>query len=364
MLYSFGGASCPCCRNSLTTGSSAPSSNLLNFQCGDCLSTSDLRKGLLKTNDGKHSKMTPKVNDSIWAAASNGDIDRVQYIIEKRNGQPDKLDAFGYSPLHKASLGNHHQIITYLLKLGGKPDHNTCGATPLHRATSWRSLECMKALLDGGADIHAVDTSFQDLRTPLHKACDIGFLNGIKLLLQYNASTSIRDKRNHTPLEVAIVNGHIDCVRFLWGIKTNTNKDQHLLYLAINSGQVEIVQTFFLHEIGIISSKDNHVSKCIEIKNKLQDEKERLDEMDRQAHMVSIHRRKCLESASKSSKLTCKKANNIEAGSTGSLKEGAGTNVPVQKISGLLNNRSNRRKKNNKSNKSNKSNTSNTSNET
>ena len=46
------------------------------------------------------------------------------------------------------------------------------GATPLHRACYNGSYECVDLLLSYGCDINAVDLSFGDRRTSLHKLAD------------------------------------------------------------------------------------------------------------------------------------------------------------------------------------------------
>jgi ankyrin repeat protein len=139
----------------------------------------------------------------------------------------------------------------------------------------------MDMLLRGGADINAVDTSFQDNRTALHKACDVGFPQGIALLLKWGGNTSLRDATQLTPLQVAIQQGHLNCVRLLWDSNRNERDDQGLLALAINSGQIEVVTLFFGQEQGI--AHERHVAQCTQKNIARQQEKDRLRLIDQQA---------------------------------------------------------------------------------
>ena len=239
--------------------------------CGDCTPTihaTALRKGLQLSNDGLQSRLLPKAATSIWLAAANGDAARLQHLLAARNVQPDLLNTYGISPLHKACFDNHAHIIQLLLQHGANPDagHEECGATALLRATSWKALECMQVLLQNGANVHAQDMSFQDRRTPLHKACAVGYAQGVQLLLEWGSQTSVRDAKGKTPLEVAIVQGHISCVQLLWESNQVATVDDRisdsvLVQLAVDSGQVQLLQHFMQQEKKIASAQQ--LEQCI-----------------------------------------------------------------------------------------------------
>jgi ankyrin repeat protein len=100
------------------------------------------------------------------------------FEVPPRDLEPDRIDAtvkslkcrIGYPADDPGVLylvsrgrtakgpGNYPQIVKVLLRAGADPNARTLnGATPLMRAASDQDLDVMNALIDGGADIKAVD---------------------------------------------------------------------------------------------------------------------------------------------------------------------------------------------------------------
>lgn len=68
-------------------------------------------------------------------------------------------------------------------------------------------------LLKHGADPNAADRSTG--ATPLHDAARAGFLDTVRLLVQYRAEPQARDNRARQPVDLAGENNHVDVVNFL-----------------------------------------------------------------------------------------------------------------------------------------------------
>ncbi|KAH9955976.1 ankyrin repeat-containing domain protein [Lactifluus volemus] len=101
----------------------------------------------------------------------------------------------GWTPLHRASLSGHLEVVRLLLDHGAdvnatKQDHRRS----LHLASSSGYPEIVKLLLERGADIHVLD---DDGRTPSQEASRRGYRRIVKLLSEYGCNTSSNRYCNH-----------------------------------------------------------------------------------------------------------------------------------------------------------------------
>ena len=280
-----GSASCPCCRTAIRNAQQISTFDP-SLLCEPCVVTgSILRRGVkVGGGDGSQSKLIPQAATSIWMAASNGDLARVQHHVQQRSVKPDLLDASGLSPLHKACRDDHVAVVKFLLFAGADPDLNNCGATPLLRCTAWESLNSLQVLLENGANVAAIDTSFQDERTALHKACDVGNVKACRILLSFGAKTDVMDRRGDTPLKVAIKNGNVQCVRLLW-VQKNRMPDcvvQELVQMAVTNGKMKVVE-LLKTEMNVATNED--VVQCKEENERLEQERVALEKADHVASM-------------------------------------------------------------------------------
>jgi hypothetical protein len=138
--------------------------------------------------------------------------------------------------------------------------------------------------LEGGADVHAADMSFQDGRTALHKACDAGNVKCVELLLDYEASADVKDVKGDTPLEVAIQSGHVMCVRALWDRTQEASRSAAaLVELGVQYGQPEVVRCLLEMKCGVGTWEDYEFSKMK--KRILTEERARSDRKDHERCM-------------------------------------------------------------------------------
>ncbi|XP_077350844.1 uncharacterized protein LOC144000919 isoform X2 [Festucalex cinctus] len=123
---------------------------------------------------------------------------------------PDTVEA----PLFlAAAVDNKMAVVNKYLNEGGDPDVvDHFQRTALHRASFKGHVEVMTALLDAGA---AVDTKDKLESTAVHWACRGGSLDALQLLLQRGANIGARDKLQSCPLHVAVRTGHVQCAEYL-----------------------------------------------------------------------------------------------------------------------------------------------------
>lgn len=84
--------------------------------------------------------------------------------------------------------------------------------TPLHGAACNSNIECVRLLIDAGAD---VDVQSCNQSTALHCSAEDGSVEIVALLLKANANPNLKDSKGKTPLDYAIWNNHLDIIKLL-----------------------------------------------------------------------------------------------------------------------------------------------------
>ncbi|XP_011867983.1 PREDICTED: ankyrin repeat domain-containing protein 39 [Vollenhovia emeryi] len=133
--------------------------------------------------------------NGIWTAALEGDVDRVNRLLQK-GVHVDATDSAGYTALHYATRGGHVRVCEVLLECGAKVDARTRSmrATPLHRAASAGHVRVIELLLRHGAAPNLMDA---DGRTALHRAIPPGSDEGAEIVERLLPITDRTIKDNH-----------------------------------------------------------------------------------------------------------------------------------------------------------------------
>jgi ankyrin repeat protein len=138
------------------------------------------------------------------------DLDAIrmcQVLIEQ--GGADLLaknERFGWTLLHLAAYKGHDDIATMLVDREHRlvDELNLTGNSPLHFAALNGRRQCVRLLLEQGADVNLAD---DDGDTPLHMAAVNGHVSVIEALVDAGAQVQ-RNKANQTPLMLAHEAGH------------------------------------------------------------------------------------------------------------------------------------------------------------
>ena len=119
--------------------------------------------------------------------------------------------------LHLSSEEGYTEIVKELIAMGA--DINTQDSslqTPLnvisYRDDNIDTIDTMKVLLENGANVNIPD---DQKYTPLHYACQDGYLEGTRLLLERGANIEAYDEDGSSPLEWALVEEHKDVCKLL-----------------------------------------------------------------------------------------------------------------------------------------------------
>lgn len=152
---------------------------------------------------------------SIHEAASVGDAQRLQRILEEEPALVNAPHAQGFSPLGLAAFFGHKAAVQVLVARGAEvdaPDQSQFANTALDAAVAANHLEVVKILLQNHASVNVRAAAGH---TPLHKAAMNGNLEIAKLLIEAKADVNATDDAQKTPLAYAEEKGHAEVATLL-----------------------------------------------------------------------------------------------------------------------------------------------------
>ena len=135
----------------------------------------------------------------IHEAASVGDAQRLQRILEEDPALVNAPHPQGFSPLGLAAFFGHKSAVQVLLARGAEVDAvdtSQFANTALDAAVAASHLEVVKVLLQNHASVNVRSAGGT---TPLQKAAQNGNLEVCKLLLEKGADLAARDDAGKTP---------------------------------------------------------------------------------------------------------------------------------------------------------------------
>lgn len=138
----------------------------------------------------------------LFEAVEDGDLQRVERLVEGLLCDVNVKDEYDNTPLHVAAWYGHLGIVTFLLQRGADVNaRNVDDSTSLHLAVRAGHLEIAKHLLYHGADVNARDAFGL---TPLHVAADRGDLEAAELLITLGADAGVEDKYGRTAADILL----------------------------------------------------------------------------------------------------------------------------------------------------------------
>jgi|GEM_PF-3134159 len=156
--------------------------------------------------------MNVKREDSLYWAASNGNLKRVKSLLTFRPELVNELDfKYGQTALHWAVSRSQIQIISVLLASGADVNlQSKDGKTPLHRVSD---VHVAQQLLQAGANPNIHD--HEDGKSPLHWAAGLEHREIVAELLKAGADINAIDGNGKTALQGAVQSGDFQMVEFL-----------------------------------------------------------------------------------------------------------------------------------------------------
>ena len=164
-------------------------------------------------------------------ACKNGNDDILKYLLDNNAEYKAKI-GFNQNPLIAAIKSNSLECVKILLERGADP--NTCENKMccLAYACSIPNIEIVKALIEYGAFVNGVD---KNTTKPIVIAAENGFLDIVKYLIESGADfDDTPSNSNLSPLTAACKNDHVKVVEYLLSIGVNPTDAHEPQALPIN----------------------------------------------------------------------------------------------------------------------------------
>ena len=199
---------------------------------------------LMQTDEIITTSCPKMVASLVVAAAESGDIASLRKLLDGGAGRWNVVGDFdSRRPIHYAAKNGHLECIKVLLEYGA--DIHSADIeyeTAITLAAFYGHTECVRYLLEQGANVNdrAVDG------TPLIYAAQCGNAECVKLLLKHGASVNESVSYGNTALKSAVDCNSVQCVRILveHGAKVteadNFGFDE--MMLAVQRGNEECIQ--------------------------------------------------------------------------------------------------------------------------
>ncbi|XP_035398109.1 ankyrin repeat and SOCS box protein 11 isoform X2 [Cygnus atratus] len=181
----------------------------------------------------------------IAQACLGGHVACAKLLLEN-GAQVNAATIDGITPLFNACCSGSVACVNMLLEFGAKPQLGNHLASPIHEAVKRGHRECMEVLL-----AHEVDIDQEDLQhgTPLYVACTYQRTDCVKKLLELGANVNA-GKRLDSPLHAAATKSSVEIVVLLADYGANLkgrNADfKCALDLAVPNSKIE--QALLLRE--------------------------------------------------------------------------------------------------------------------
>lgn len=145
------------------------------------------------------------MKEIFFNAIRNGDLKRIEKLLEETPKLIASRDQRGSTPLILATYYNHAALADFLIKKGANPnDKDSSGNTALMGVCFKGFCEIAKKLILAGADVNHCNSMGA---TCLIYAATFNRLEIAKLLLEHGANVMVKDAKGNTALDHAIMQG-------------------------------------------------------------------------------------------------------------------------------------------------------------
>ena len=150
----------------------------------------------------------------LVTAVSRGSLPMLRRALELGAGLDTRDEASGSTPLCLAAAFDQPDCVRLLVEEGADKDKTDSeGRAPVHLAARHSNVECLRLLLNAGADREKIWA--KKGLTPLTRAVGLRNVNCIRVLLEAGADKDRKCGWGYTPLQIATRYNYLDCMRLL-----------------------------------------------------------------------------------------------------------------------------------------------------
>ena len=188
---------------------------------------------------------------ALMVASMKGNTNAVKTILDY-GADPDLVDVHGTSALYEAAKNGHDDTLDVLLDHGAKLKMNgELAASTLCQAVYDNDITSLGRLLRAGIPVDAAD---YDKRTALHIAAAEGNVVALRLLVQYGANLSVKDRWSNTLADEARRSNSTEVLEYL---STFMSLDEPVEEEGTNPGE-DVAQS--LHSPQLVENFDSEVT--------------------------------------------------------------------------------------------------------
>jgi ankyrin repeat protein len=106
---------------------------------------------------------------------------------------------------------------------------------------------------------------------PLHGAAFLGCVDAARELIEKGADVNLKDKGGMTPVENAIVKGHVEMVQLLLSKGAKLTKDDGPIFYAVANDQTQMVKFLLDKDLGDLKQTNHSGLTPLELARKVSD---------------------------------------------------------------------------------------------
>lgn len=162
-------------------------------------------------------------------------LNQTSFVLKSPENDIGRLDRHGRNVLHYAVGAGHVEMVQYLIenfeKEIGVNQTTNDWLSPLHLGVIGEHIQIIKYLIQKGANVNSLNSKRE---TPLHYAVHKNNFIVVNLLLEFKANVNLYDNEDLSALSIAILNGNEDIAKALIEAGTWLNHEESYGYTVLH----------------------------------------------------------------------------------------------------------------------------------